>query len=243
MKLPAKLLCVLTLLLNLSLQHPLTLDADEIVVELREGRVVEGTVDRKRTDIHRLWIQQESEGVSVSSAFVWETIAAITTRPAEHTAAPRHPAKRTVGTYSFIEPPTVAQRVPLPRRTSVSSIAFETALGNWDRDDSLDGILLTIYPLDKQRRIVPHTGTVYATLYTWETDQAKTRLKPTERWSRRVTESNVFADGVEIQLPFKALRSEKERYLRDAGLLQVRFSVPGMGNYRAEGVVPLSTEF
>lgn len=217
------------------------LRAEDVVVELKDGRVIQGSVDRSRSDMQRLWIQQDSDEVSASAGFAWEKIESITAfeRPIHRR---RSVAATPVNRNSASQP--VRMRVPRSEagQASVRSIAFETAIANWDSDPAIDGMLLTLYPLDQQRRFTPAKGVVYATLHTWERDQAQTKLVPTERWSEHVLSENVFADGVEIQLPFRKLRNEKERFLRDSGLLRVRYSVPGMGSFQTQGVVPLSMD-
>lgn len=229
--------------------------SQEVVIELKDGRSIRGSVDRNRSDTERLWIQQVADvladDLSVSSGFPWENIAQIRLDQAGSTAQLEPRRYRT--TY---RPANVGEGFttavwgggPVPRSrtshapTQVRAVAFESALANWDRDSAIDGMLLTLYPLDEQRRFVPARGIVYATLHTWERDGSQTRLVPSERWSEHVQARNIFSDGIEIQLPFRQLRDARERFLRDSGLLVVRYSVPGLGSFRAEGVVPLSLD-
>ena len=112
-------------------------------------------------------------------------------------------------------------------------------MASWDRDAEVDGIRLTVYPLDLNRRVVACEGAIYATLLTKDPEPLP-KVVPIEVWNKKAA-ADFTADGaLVVNLPFKELRNPEERFYRAHGLLKVRLSVRGHGSFRAEGFVPLS---
>jgi|GEM_PF-4527916 len=210
-------------------------DAAGVSVQLADGRVIKGDLDSRRTDSKRIWIEQRSTNVIVSSSFPRKDVISVSAIPAQTTVADLP--------NPFVDDdPTAAVSAIAPKKWAkprVHSIEFEAALANWDQDAELDGILLTIFPLDEHRRILPVNGTAYVSLASWTVEHRQQRVRSVEKWNRRVGPRDSSVHGIAVKLPFKNLRRMRDRYYYNVGQLNVRLSVHGSGSFAANASLPL----
>ncbi len=227
-------------LLIASLLIPLVTDAENITIVLKDGRVISGQVDEERTAADRLWIRQTTSSLDVSSAFDWNDIARI---PRFADEEPQHLVFATQSAPSrATSPVTWSRGFDSSQRSAPSrirTIAFEATLANWDRDEEIDGIQLTVYPLDAKRRVVACKGAIYATLLS-RNPEPLPKVLPIEVWSKNAKTDLANGRPLVVNLPFRQLSNPEERFYRAHGLLKVRLSVRGQGSFKAEGIIPLS---
>ena len=115
------------------------------------------------------------------------------------------------------------------------SLAIDASVGRWTDTAEADGLILVVYPLDAQGRIVPVQGTLEVDL-----TGLRTSVTPPPQpffqlgwWTRTVRPADFAADGAKCQLPFQAMHPEFDVKLAPHGALHVRLSVPGQGTFDA----------
>jgi len=122
----------------------------------------------------------------------------------------------------------------------VRSLSIDASTANWDADVEVDGLLVRVYPLDEQGRIVPVDGTLEVELVAPRTGLGSEPAVPPQigRWVRRARpedfpDSGFFVEGAPYRLEFQAVHPEFDRHVVAHGLVHARLNVPGQGTFEA----------
>jgi hypothetical protein len=226
--------------------------ADEVAVQLSDGRTVSGEIDG-RTDNTFLWLRRTAPAIILRSAFPWKQVirakrgneelsvkqlrllaqqakSDAATNPA--TLPPRHHATAP----PIVIPPAAYGRQPHWRAADrIRSLHVDAVVANWDDDVEDDGLLVRIYPLTVDGRLIPVTGILQVTLTGRALSGTRRRDNFPEigRWSKRVRAVDFGPDGAVYQLPFRNFRPEQDLDIDVDGLLHARLSVPTQGVFHA----------
>ena len=221
--------------------------AQQVRAVANDGRVLSGELD-SRTDQQALWIRQSASSVVLAIALDWEQLAEATLDGQNATrselqeqaaATPSAPSPVTV-----VEPlvPIVPQ-APLPQRPPrLRSVEIvDACLANFDRNVEPDGLLLTIAPLDEQRRAIAVRGSLAVRLF----GQRRANTQPAatfgdlEHWTLPVRPGD-FVDGLATyELRFRGTAPEWEFDLLPDALLSVELGAFGHGNFAAAAPVTI----
>ena len=235
-------------------------DAGDIVtVRAASGRQFHGQVD-PRTDARLLWLRSGKPQSFLRRPIAWDRIVALVVGAKEYSPADfrrlivspdwelagdpladepqtASPSDRSEPVYEDIaarDPvnhgePTVPQASVIP----VTSIHIEASVANWDRDVEVDGLVVSIYPLDANGQTVPALGTLNVDLIgEGPTNLIRGNPFPTlGRWSQLVRPENVGAGGAVFRLPFQGARPDiRGKWdLGSFGMVHARLSVAGQG--------------
>ncbi len=143
---------------------PVPVIAAEIVLELRDGRMLAGEID-ERTDHAELWLHSVEPSILVLTAVPWADVASARLGKATWSAeALRKSAEE-------LKTPAPAQVLRQPALKSfrtlkplsplrVQSIDLVASLANWDQDAEPDGIELRVIPLTADGSALPVDGMV-----------------------------------------------------------------------------------
>jgi hypothetical protein len=238
---------------------PMLIAGDLVAVELVDGRAFEGRVDR-RTDEQRLWLRFGSESITVLRPIAWEAVVGARhqgesidaeqfRRLAEELAA----KPQDDGDVAPSTQPSPPQVNPSPvfdgeRETDadrarralgfsarVSAVDFDVYSANWDADVETDGLVLHLYPTDRQGRVINVEGMLEVELLGLPRRDRNApahrgqSLRRLAKWTRRVTPDE---EGP-FQLPFQAIHPEFAPGVGTAGLVHVRLTVPGHGVFES----------
>ncbi|REK27023.1 MAG: hypothetical protein DWQ42_08160 [Planctomycetota bacterium] len=221
----------------------LPLPGGAVTVVLRDGRVLSGLVDASAEEA--LWLRWENSAAVIRQAIDWDEIVAVRTEAGivvpqevhphlDHSAMPRDDdsAGPRRATSRSVEPPDF-----LP---AVRSLDIDVRVANWNADPAVDGLAVTVYPLDAAGRVVPVRGTVTVELVgdsrSLRKPQPRRRFPRYQRlgwWNRPVELSSFDAGGAGLELPFQAFDPETDLAIRSRSLVIVRLAVPGQGLFRA----------
>jgi hypothetical protein len=224
-----------------------------VTVRLASGRTFTAELD-PRTDANRLWLRWQRGKAAVLRPIHWERVVTAEVGGDELSGeALRRMVERVRQEDPFREEPPPPARVivvkasaereppetPAPQRVAqtprVHSLAIDATVANWDVDVEVDGLLLSVYPLDAAGRVVPARGTLQVDLTGWRTGVVK-RPQPffnVGRWTRRVKPEDFGAGEATYRLGFGAVHPEFDRKLAPRGALHARLSVPGQGSFEA----------
>lgn len=225
--------------------------AESITVWLQSGRQFTGVVDAK-TDTQQLWLRSGDTTVGIQRPIEWQRIvkAESAGKPIDQTemqalakldkplVPPQQEAIQLPFRGVFVEPVAQAEerggsRIKLP---NIRSLAADAFAANWDSDVESDGLVVQLYPLDRERNTVPVQGTLEVELFAPQVrgsnDAPYARgLSNTliGRWSRSVSPEDFTAHGATFELPFQAVHPEFDLRVVPYGMVHVRLSVPGQG--------------
>ena len=221
-------------------------------------RLLTGTIDA-RTDQRRLWIRRQAEGIVLTTSIDWASISSAQLDGASIEIADlARVAKQLAseGPVLLTQSPSVADstRSALARRENwslqsrrccarsqrVTSIWIDAALVNMDRDLEADGIEAAVAALDASGRSVAVKGHLTARLAAVRSDShtGRTRFEDVQRWTRATSTADFSTGAAVFQLPFTTVRPEQDLELHSEGILTIRLSVHGEGNFEAS--IPLA---
>jgi hypothetical protein len=125
-----------------------------------------------------------------------------------------------------------------PAQRSVSrlqSLAIEARMANWDADPEADGLIVDVYPLDAEGRVVPVRGSLEVNLTGWRKSGSRSSrpLAQIGRWAQRVDPSDFDAGVAHYKLAFQAVHPEFDLDWASHGEVHARLGVPGHGAFEA----------
>ncbi|MCG8585520.1 MAG: hypothetical protein MI757_12485 [Pirellulales bacterium] len=251
--------------LVVTINQPRSAFADDVVVvSTKSGRTFRGAVDAKSNNT-RLWLRSGATQIQILRPIEWTQVESVIHNGTQlsgaafhkiaasvKTSAPKMPwprAERGAGKSDAERAQEALKELP-PRVVAIDISAFPA---NWDRDVEVDGLVVTVTPLDGFGEMLPTSGTLEVELVTemsraGETitaGESRIRNQRIGRWTRRVEPEHFGVMGASYRLPFKAIHPEFEHNLINLGLVNARLSVPGTGTFNASAtdvrVRPLST--
>ncbi|MEN6451804.1 MAG: hypothetical protein ABFC96_15040 [Thermoguttaceae bacterium] len=239
------------------LLSPLAANADvPISVQLVSGRAFSAVMDQ-RTDARQLWLRFDRENAEALRPVDWDRVVraevsgvklsgAALQRMVEQVrrempAAPR-PRTRAV---TFLAPPDQERPSPsrLPKDVEtprVVSLAIDAQAGRWDNNVEPDGLVVRVYPLDAEGRIVPARGTLTVDLWaeaTPERNGLNWRQEPFQNaghWTEAVHLADFGANGASYRLRFfPSFHPEFNHWMGWRGAVHACLAVPGQGTFEA----------
>jgi hypothetical protein len=214
------------------------------------GRSFSGEVDATTNDVQlvlrsgsdRAWIgrtipwSRVVDGEYVGAIVVVEELKAIADRIKTPSPVPQPmPDKPHQATQESAQAvPDTDYALLLP--PSVSAIAFDAVLANWDGDVEADGLVVYLQPIDRWGSYTAATGSVEIELYAAQRrdfNQAPrsggTTHELISRWTCAVGPGAFGPRGAMLKFPFGAAHPEFDGDLGAHGLVHVRMTVPGSG--------------
>lgn len=227
-------------------------DEPPIVVHLVNGQTLAADI-APQTDETRLWLRWSRSSAEVLRPIAWPEVAqawvlgqevsgeqlhqlVVKIRQRVPAAAPERPARLILeGSSSEAElPPRI--ELPPPR---VRHLAIEVVLAGWSDTVEADGLVVHVFPVDAQGRIVPVDGTLEVDLTGWQ-PTAPLVAQPFPglgRWTQRVRPEDFGPAGAVYRFPFQAVHPEFELSVAPRGMVHARLSVAGHGTFDASGDV------
>ena len=247
---------LVALIVTLSLAAGALAQDGALAVQLVSGREFGGAIDGSSTP-QELVLRSSAGGLTIRRPIRWERIAAATlnaqpvaiaelkklaaeARSREPGAESRSGAMRIEmrGTPpSLLDDAEAAAAVELPPPT-VTTIAFDAFIANWDSDVETDGLVVELLPLDTYGNLIRASGVAEVELFA---SQRRTMqhaplsggdtLERVERWSQAINPADVGPNGVRLRLPFGQVHPELDPdwLAYNYGLVHVRFVAPGSG--------------
>jgi hypothetical protein len=230
--------------------------AEPIAVALTSGRIFAGEVD-SRTDSAQLWLRLTQPGMEVCRPIAWENIVLAERgnrqlSPAELRAQVDELKSSTESAETLGEA-TVTEELPSPKpsswnpdlrlsqyiqaarenNTQVNSLSIDAHVGQWSRTVQANGIVVHVYPLDCQGRVIPVDGTLDVDLIAQVSPGAPlgTSLPRIGRWTVRVTPDQFGPAGAVVKLPFQGVQPEFDVHVGPYGLVHATLNVPGSGSF------------
>ena len=231
--------------------------SSQVAIRTIDQRHLTGVIDA-RTNARHLWIRHESSNTVLSVPVAWTSIASATLDGASvEVAGLAEVAKRqaTVGGVDFFAKPApiaATNQSPPPDANyhgvappalhdpQIVNIEIDACLVNLDRDVEPDGVEVAVAALNRYGETRPVRGSFVARLTVERGDfhTGRIQYETAQRWSQAVSRRD-FHNGVAVyRLRFRTVRPEQDLELSSLGLLNVRFSVAGQGNFEAS--TPLS---
>ena len=239
-------------------QEPIS--QEPITVDLTSGARLVGQLDA-RSDGSRLWLRAEKGSAVLLRPIRWEQIARahvagsiLTAKQLRQSVEQKRPQspfrEEPYGLQSRISlrisasdpdpSPMVSQRAAdgpstVARPAKVSSLTVDATVANWDADVEVDGLLVHVYPLDADGRVIAVRGTLQIDLQ----GQAATTIIRRQsfsrlgHWTRPVRIEDFGSGGAVYRLPFQRVNPEFDANLSAYGAVHVRLSVPGQGTFEA----------
>lgn len=226
-------------------------EAITVSARLRDGRVVVGDATVQTDDDH-LWLRSSDQGIELQSGFAWSKISdlmrhgkAITIEEllADVARLPKaeladEPVRSAPAEIRSPRPP-----MPLPTRQRsvtkpIRSLQVQCALANWDADANVDGLLVTVWPLNEELQLEPVSGMLDLVLRTEHEGimfpSHNPRLLPElARISLRVSERD-FTNGPAVyRLPFAHHDPEADPSISRYGIVSARLGISGQGVFEA----------
>lgn len=220
-----------------------------IVVELTDGRVVEGQIDEATDDTY-LWLRRSTNGIVLATSYPWSSVAGGRTKSGSYTPGE---LKRGASDLKadwpreFLIQPTepenqeIVEMPPPAAAGRTASVHFSAELANWDYDAEPDGYLLRVSVLDDSGQPMVVRGTLRAKLVG---DREHRRLHyragtELDRWTERI-DARDFASGcATYKLRFHNLRPEHDVDVLPDALLHIEVGVFGAGRFEATQPVPV----
>jgi hypothetical protein len=227
-----------------------------LVVHLASGRTFAGDL-APRTDGTQLWLQNGRGSMTVLRPIIWDRVVRASVLGQDFSGAelrqmvervwaelppPARPVVRASSLHrQAADLPPEGQAVggvfPPPARVMrrVQHLRIDVAAGRWSDSAAQDGLVIRVYPLDGQGRIVPVWGSLEVDLKGWHVGNPY-RPQPfftVGQWAEKVRPEDFGSGGAVYQLPFQAVRPETDLTVADQGLVHARLSVPGQGTFDA----------
>ncbi len=236
---------------------PSELPASEaITVWLVSGRDFTGELDATSNE-QKLVLRSGTNGVSIRRAIDWERVVKATqaekplaiddlkTLAAEAVAAPpvapmpvakpKQPRSEYRGVFAEPVADDKADQAS-PAAEPIRMLAADVFVANWDRDVEVDGLVVQLYPLDRDRQITAVSGTLEVELYAPEVrrfiDAPRSlgiTLEKIGHWTQAVYPSDITDRNYAFELPFQAVHPQFNERTLPYGLVHVKLSVPGEG--------------
>jgi hypothetical protein len=220
-----------------------------VSVEVASGRIFTGEVDG-RTNEQRLWMRSGSDSIVLLRPIQWDRVVAARAAGLELSGKQfrdllvalqkklGQPVPPETGTLVIVgnarngnsenRSPTTSETAPSGR---VRSLAIEATIANWDSDVEVDGLLLHVYPLDADGRVVELSGTLQVDLVGRDIGAIE-RGRPfgrLGRWSKRVRPGDFGSRGAVYRLPFQSVHPEFDTRISPHGAVHTRLAVAGQG--------------
>lgn len=133
----------------------------------------------------------------------------------------------------------VANESMVARLQRVESLDVFAEAANWDNDVALDGIRVTVRPLNAFGEIVPVSGFVTVKLYghRFKPVGAVRTFPRLGHWSQRIQEPDFRRHGAVYKLKFSGASPDRDRSLSSSALVHARLSIPGRGVFEASNAL------
>ncbi|MBS0208307.1 MAG: hypothetical protein JSS27_05070 [Planctomycetes bacterium] len=205
--------------------------AETVTVYTRNGHGITGELD-SRSDEQTLWLRVERPGITLVRSFARAEIDKVETVPPATGAQP-------IRVFKLAGPPLPRpelQSIIAPEPTlPIASIAVEAIVANWDADVEADGILLTLYAIDRAGQVVPIDGSIDVELI--GEGQGSTALLRTfpvlGRWVRQVRAGEFGPQSYQYRFDFQTIPPDFDQRLGMFGLVHARLVAPGHGTFDA----------
>ena len=230
------------------------LSAEDLSVTVTSGRTFAGHVDQ-RTDASTLWLRYGGDNITIVRPIRWERVvsARYGGRDVNLETLPELAAHLQTN-------PSASQRVATPRRRAnsssttfaeeaqqalgmsprVRSVAFDAFIANWDGDVEADGLIVRIYPIGGDGRVLPINGSVAMDLTairaTGFYGHPRGRGEVVDRvgtWTKALREDDFDRGVAELRLPFQSRHPEFATDISSHGLVHIRLVVPGHGVFES----------
>jgi hypothetical protein len=251
----------LAILMLCLLQSAIGAEIVEVKLTLASGRAFVGVVDAA-SNAETIWLRSGSGQALIRRPIAADKISSIEIAGKAGTVADlRELALNDAGEMK--SPSDLVRQVtkgkivvqnPLPKPTPSAgensqgistlppvTLRLNAATANWNADASQDGLLVSIFPLDREGNVVPVNGTVE--IEWWGSQAVSRTTTPVGResvrpvrwgyWSEQLTPANSQA-GHRLQLPFQHFHPQHQPLLFPYSLVRVRLIVPGVGNLTAD---------
>jgi len=227
----------------------------QLVVQVTSGREFSGEMDEASSP-QQLVIRSSHGGVTVTRSIDWQRIvtAKLDGNPikiaqlqelareagakARIKARPSRGAKVTMRGLTAKSEPLPAPQPPQMPPPQATTVAFDSAIANWDADVETDGLVIDLAAVDANGYLVPADGTLQVELFAPQrrvfqhaSQSGGDTLELVERWTRAVTAEDFGPSGARIRLPYGAVHPELEPdWLASSyGLVHVQLAMPGHG--------------
>lgn len=221
-----------------------------VVVNLASGRAFRGTID-PRTDGEQLWIRCVYGQAVILRPVLWERIVSAEVAGKNlamenfreladrlKIATPRQPwpaAQESCAATALVLRPASFDGIPacFPEVRSLHATAHHS---NWDADAQLDGLTVTLAPIDDHGALLPVEGTVEAVLYGYDRRSGlpAEHWSQLARWSQPITLGCYGPDGGRVRLPWDGALADRQELGSPGRVLRVRLQAPGHGTFEAE---------
>ena len=224
---------------------PSSAQAEEVTVYTREGGRITGQVDARSND-RQLWLRIERPGITMLRSFDRGALQSIETVPPAPTpnaaGASKNPTSSPPQVITLRGAPRTEEesaRIALAHATEpidpLGSIAIEANVANWNASVENDGILLTLYPIDRSGQVIPIDATLEVELVgEGPGNMGAQRTFPTlGRWVRAVRAAEFGAQAYQFRLEWQTRPPDFDGRLGNFGLVHARLAAPGHGTFDA----------
>ncbi|HTN75879.1 MAG TPA: hypothetical protein VL096_11555 [Pirellulaceae bacterium] len=230
--------------------------AEPVTVSLESGRAFTGEVDPK-TNAQKLWLRFGAANSQILRPIDWDRVAKATqgektltnddlqalAKAAADAAPPMEIVPPLAFHGVFAEPSKEslmekAERAAIAALPPMRSLTADALIANWDSDVENDGVVVQLYPLDRNREVVPVSGTLEVELFAPElrrsSDAVHARgvsMQRIGRWTQAVNVDEFSNRGLSVELPFQGVHPEFSDRTLPYGIVHVRLLVPGQGTF------------
>lgn len=229
--------------------------AQEVRLELQDGSVLQGYLDSG--DSERCRLRSQAPGVTLQTSALWKDVRRATYRSAAISApqlkeiaaqVAAAPERASTAVQEEIAAPTGKALVALAPR--ITTIQLDAHLASWDADAEIDGLVATVYPLDRFARFTPPArGTIEFVLYgqrPHEAGPSPWRLEPRQteigRWTFAIHGHDFEHDPPRYHLEFCRGDLMPRRGFAMRARLVARLSVPAVGIFEARQPIYLRSD-
>jgi hypothetical protein len=201
-----------------------------------------------RTDNAHFWLRMEADSITLLRPIDWDRI-----RSAQvgDKRLSRDELRAGIAVLRTPQPPPAVReandasppasdsasnrsdQVPLP--PLAQAIEIDATLGHWQPGVETTGIVVTVYPIDANGRLVAVDGTLDVDLVAQQlmTVADESGFPAIGRWTVAVRSSDFGPSGAVYRLPFQAVHPDFQWELDPHGLVHARLSAPGHGTFEA----------
>ncbi len=220
--------------------------AEAVTLRLASGRERTGFIDPRTDDAH-LWLRSEADSITMLRPIDWDRIASaqigekrLSRDELRAAAAELKMPEATRETRGSSTPAPARREAAIKPQSAalpplVRAIEIDATLGHWESGVEATGIVVTVYPIDAEGRLVPVDGTLDVDLVGQRlTTVADSNGFPAiGRWTVAVRSSDFGPSGAVYRLAFQAVHPDFQFELDPHGLTHARLSVPGQGTFEA----------
>ena len=222
--------------------------AERVTVFVSSGRTFSGQVDRRTNDVS-LWLRTGGDSSELLRPIDWYAVRSVKAGGRQFSTAEfrdeieqwkstgvHDDRLKTDSERTPTQKVAISESLPVPLPVipeRARSVKIDARIANWDDGVEMDGLLISVYPIDGQGQVVPVDGTLEVELIGEGPGSVVQRqvFPLLGRWVRKVSHDEIGPQGNVYQLPFQAIHPEFDLKYGAVGLVHARLIVPGQGAF------------